>query len=93
MNFKIAFSAYAERESHYYYTPLTEDWEKANNVCNLLSMFNLATHVIFGSEYSTSNIYLAEIWKVKLVLDNVTEENDLFMREMVAPMKVKFDKY
>lgn len=56
-------------------------------------MFNLATHVIFGSEYSTSNIYLAEIWKVKLVLDNVTEENDLFMREMVAPMKVKFDKY
>ncbi|KAG5151470.1 hypothetical protein JHK84_027942 [Glycine max] len=66
---------------------MTLDWEKANNVCNLLSMFNLATHVIFGSEYSTSNIYLAEIWKVKLVLDNVTEENDLFMREMVAPMK------
>jgi len=31
--------------------------------------------------------------KLASTLDNVAEENDLFMREMVAPMKVKFDKY
>jgi len=82
LNFKIVFSTYAEREAHYTYAPSTEDWEKVNKVCKLLSVINLATHVIFGSEYPTSNLFLAEIWKVKLVLDIVAGENDLFMREM-----------
>jgi hypothetical protein len=34
---------------------------------------------------------MSEVWKVKQILDNADE--DLFMREMTHPMKIKFDKY
>jgi len=56
-------------------------------------VFNIATNVISGSDYPTANLYLAEVWMVKQVLDNASKDRDLFMREMVAPMKVKFEKY
>ena len=93
MKFKIAFSAYKEREPHYDYAPSYEDWEKVEKVCQLLEVFNLATLVISGSEYLTSNLYLPEVWRVKQVIDNAAEDHDLFMKEMAKPMKHKFDKY
>ncbi|XP_057457297.1 zinc finger BED domain-containing protein RICESLEEPER 1-like [Lotus japonicus] len=65
LKFKTAFDAYKEREPHYDYTPSSEDWSKVEKVCKLLEVFDLATHVISGSEYPTSNLYLAEVWRVK----------------------------
>jgi hypothetical protein len=53
----------------------------------------LTTILNIGSEYLTANFYLAEVWKVKVILDKADEDEDLFMREMVSPIKVKFDKY
>ena len=38
-------------------------------------------------------MYLAEVWKVKQIIDKEIEDEDLFIREMVGPMKKKFDKY
>lgn len=93
LKFKIVFPAYKEREPHYGFAPSDEDWEKVEKVCKLLDVFNLATHIISGSEYPTANLYLPEIWRVKQVIDSAAEDNDLFMREMAAPMKLKFDKY
>jgi len=57
-------------------------------VCKLLEVFNLTTHIILGSEYLTTNLYLAEVWRVKQVIDNSSEDEDFFMRDMVAPMKL-----
>ncbi|XP_019416393.1 PREDICTED: zinc finger BED domain-containing protein RICESLEEPER 2-like [Lupinus angustifolius] len=54
---------------------------------------NLATHVISSSEYPTANLYLTEVARVKDVIDKASEDEDHFMREMVASMKIKFDKY
>ncbi|XP_058760052.1 zinc finger BED domain-containing protein RICESLEEPER 2-like [Vicia villosa] len=93
LNFKIAFAAYKEREPHYDYAPFPEEWNKVEKVCKLLEVFNRATHVISGSEYPTENLYLSEVWKVKEILDKAGEDEDLFMREMAGPMKIKFDKY
>lgn len=93
LKFKIVFPAYKEREPHYGFAPSHEDWEKVEKVCKLLEVFNLATHVISGSEYPTANLYLPEIWRVKQVIDNAAEDIDLFMREMAGPMKLKFDKH
>ncbi|KAK2454964.1 zinc finger BED domain-containing protein RICESLEEPER [Trifolium repens] len=53
----------------------------------------LTTILNIGSEYPTANLYLAEVWKVKVILDKADEDEDLFMREMASPLKVKFDKY
>ncbi|XP_019163589.1 PREDICTED: zinc finger BED domain-containing protein RICESLEEPER 2-like [Ipomoea nil] len=91
--FKHAFSDYNEKEPHYKYAPSFEDWDKIEKVCKLLEVFNDATHVISGSDYPTSNLYLAEIQRVKKVIDNAAECFDMFMREMAKPMKAKFDKY
>ncbi|XP_027343148.1 zinc finger BED domain-containing protein RICESLEEPER 2-like [Abrus precatorius] len=89
LKFKIVFPTYKEKEPHYTYEPSQEDWEKVEKVCQLLKVFNLATHVISGSDYPTANLYLPEVWRV----DKAAEDEDYFMREMVAVMKVKFDKY
>jgi hypothetical protein len=59
----------------------------------ILFFFNTTTILNVGSEYPTANLYLAEVWKVKEILDKAGEDEDLFMREMASPMKVKFDKY
>ncbi|KAL1359242.1 hypothetical protein AAHE18_04G094400 [Arachis hypogaea] len=66
------------------------DFEK---IYKLLKVFNLATHVISGSEYPTANLYLPEVWRVKQVIDDAIEDRDSFMREMATSMKEKFDKY
>ena len=59
----------------------------------MLEVFNDATHVTSGSEYPTSNLYLAEVHRVKQVIDEAMESPDLFINEMAIPMKEKFDKY
>lgn len=91
--FKTVFSSYQDREPLYKYAPLVEDWDKVEKICQFLHVFNLATHSISGSEYPTENLYLAEVWKVKRVIDNATDGSDTFIKEMVEPMKVKFDKF
>ncbi|KAH1061081.1 hypothetical protein GYH30_004536 [Glycine max] len=93
LKFKIAFASYKEKEPHYNYAPSLEEWNQVEKVCKLLEVFNLATHVISGSEYPTANLYLAEVWKVKQILDKEIEDEDLFIREMAGPMKKNFDKY
>ncbi|WOL20035.1 zinc finger BED domain-containing protein RICESLEEPER 2-like [Canna indica] len=67
LKFKIIFPAYKEREPHYKYAPSEEDWKKVEKICKLLEVFNLATHVISGSDYPTANLYLPEVWRVKQV--------------------------
>ncbi|KAF1877017.1 hypothetical protein Lal_00033570 [Lupinus albus] len=93
LKFKTVFASYKDKEPHYNYAPSNEDWDKVEKVCRLLYVFNLATHVISGSEYPTATLYLAEVVRVKDVIDKASEDEDHFMREMVAPMKIKFEKY
>lgn len=93
LKFKLAFADYQEREPHYGFEPSQEDWEKVEKICKLLEIFNSATHIISGSEYTTANLYLPEIWRVKQVIDNAYEDENVFIRDMAAQMKLKFDKY
>nr|XP_025640728.1 zinc finger BED domain-containing protein RICESLEEPER 2-like [Arachis hypogaea] len=93
LKFKFVFPVYKEREPHYNYEPSSEDWRKVEKICKLLKNFNLTTHVISGSEYSTANLYLPEVWRVKQVIDDAIEDRDSFIREMATSMKEKFDKY
>ncbi|KAI5398217.1 hypothetical protein KIW84_063851 [Lathyrus oleraceus] len=47
----------------------------------------------WGSEYPTANLYLAEVFRIKLVLDQAIQDESDFMKEMEKAMKGKFDKY
>ncbi|XP_071712324.1 zinc finger BED domain-containing protein RICESLEEPER 1-like isoform X2 [Rutidosis leptorrhynchoides] len=71
-------------EPKFQHLPSEEDWDNVTSMC---------TNVISGSYYPTANLYLIEVYKVKQVLDNGTNSEDQFVRDMVKVMKVKFDKY
>ncbi|KAK4407752.1 hypothetical protein Sango_0356200 [Sesamum angolense] len=80
-------------ELHYDICPSAEDWTKAEKVCSVLELFWTATHIVLGSDYPTSNLFLNEVSRVKVLLDKKALENDIFIRDMVAKTKSKFDKY
>lgn len=73
--------------------PDDDDWEKVEKVSKLLEVFNVVTNIISGSEYPTANLYLAEVFRIKLVLDQAIQDESDFMKEMEKAMKGKFDKY
>lgn len=58
--FKISF-LYKERGPHYDNAPSNEDWDLNEKVCQFFEAVNLATLVILGSEYPSSNLYFAEV--------------------------------
>ncbi|KAK9282730.1 hypothetical protein L1049_010950 [Liquidambar formosana] len=93
LEFKDVFSRYKERDPGYHYLPTSEDWEKAENVCQFLEVFNEVTNIISGSEYPTSNLFLTEIWRVKEVLNEKKVNEKPYIREMTKQMAEKFDKY
>ncbi|KAL0352353.1 UNVERIFIED_CONTAM: hypothetical protein Scaly_1624000 [Sesamum calycinum] len=93
IKFKDAFPRFANRELYYDICPSAEDWTKAKKVCSVLELFWTAMHIVSGSDYPTSNLFLNEVSRVKVLLDKKAQENDIFIRDMVAKMKSKFDKY
>ncbi|XP_071916286.1 zinc finger BED domain-containing protein RICESLEEPER 2-like [Coffea arabica] len=93
IKYKEVFPRFQVREPLYESCPSSEDWEKVEKVCTILEKFYTATHIISGSEYPTSNLFLPEILKVKKLLDARVNDEDDFVRGMITRMKLKFDKY
>ncbi|KAK4406727.1 Zinc finger BED domain-containing protein RICESLEEPER 3 [Sesamum angolense] len=93
IRFKDVFPRFAAEDPHYGDYPCPEDWEKVEKVCSVLEVFWDATHIISGSDYPTSNLFLNEVILVKVLLDEKSLDNDAFIRDMVERMKIKFDKY
>ena len=56
-------------------------------------VFNAATNLTSGSEYSTSNLHLGQVYRIKEVLDNAFRDDSLFIQEMAQKMKRKFNTY
>lgn len=75
------------------YVPSNEDWEKVKHVCFLLHVFDGATKILSGYQYPTSNLFLAELKRVKELIDKKVNDSNLYMRDMAETMKEKFDKY
>ncbi|KAG8391458.1 hypothetical protein BUALT_Bualt01G0189900 [Buddleja alternifolia] len=93
IKFKDVFPRYADRDPLYVDCPSPSDWEKVVKVCSLLEVFWKATHVISGSYYPISNLFLQEVVRVKVELDSKSQSSDDFIYDMVDSMKHKFDKY
>jgi hypothetical protein len=93
IKFKEVFPRFRDREPSYLCCPEREDWDKVEKVCEVLEVFSIATNIISGSDYPTSNLFLNEVYRVKVLLDTKSVSDDPFIRAMVSKMKVKFDKY
>ena len=56
-------------------------------------MFNIATDVIFKSEYPITNLCFIEVYQIKQFLNEAIAKNNLsFIKNIVMAMKDKFDK-
>ncbi|KAJ7974897.1 zinc finger BED domain-containing protein RICESLEEPER 2-like [Quillaja saponaria] len=93
LQFKDAFPLFQKRGPHYKHLPSVEDWNRVELVCEVLEVFSVSTKMISGSEYPTSNLFLSEIYRVKEVLEKKTNDQNIFMKEMIKKMRAKFDKY
>ncbi|XP_031256643.1 zinc finger BED domain-containing protein RICESLEEPER 1-like [Pistacia vera] len=85
--------AQAQPRGIYSNSPNLEDWDKVEKVCQILKVFSDATNINSGSDYPTSNKFLAEVCRVKILLDRHANDKDDFVRSMVRLMKANFDKY
>ncbi|KAK2363221.1 zinc finger BED domain-containing protein RICESLEEPER [Trifolium repens] len=93
MQFKEVFPHFQDRGAWYTTLPDEDDWKKVEKVSKLLEVFNAVTNIISGSEYPTANLYLAEVYRIKQVLDIAAHDESNFMKVMAKAMKTKFDKY
>ena len=56
-------------------------------MCNILQVFWIAaTHIIFGNNYPTTNLYLNEVFWIKVVPDSKDDDEDYFIRSVVQRM-------
>jgi hypothetical protein len=60
------------------------------NVNQVLLVFNDVTNVVSGSDYSTANLYLPEVWRMKEVLINKCEDRNEYMRSMASKIMVNY---
>ncbi|XP_057760243.1 zinc finger BED domain-containing protein RICESLEEPER 2-like [Arachis stenosperma] len=93
LHFKEVFTRFQDREPNYRYLPDHEEWDKVEKIAEVLQVINCATNIISGSKYPTANLYLAEVFRIKLILDEAVNSGPFFIKEMAAKMKLKFDKY
>jgi hypothetical protein len=70
-----------------------EEWEKIENMNQVLAVFNDVTIIVSGSDYLTSNLFLPEVWKMKEIVDAKAGDRNEYIRLMVARISDKFDKY
>ncbi|KAK8936844.1 hypothetical protein KSP39_PZI012699 [Platanthera zijinensis] len=90
---KNAFSMYSDMDDHFNTCPTQEEWEKVELVCEIWGVFNRTTNLISGSDYPTANLFLPEIYGIKIILDRQVSDDRAFVRDMILKMKLKFDKY
>jgi hypothetical protein len=90
VQFKEVFPRYHQSDQAFKWFVSLEEWEKVENVNQLLSIFNEVTNIASGIEYSTSNLFLLEVWRMK---EMKCMDNNEYIRAMTSKMSNKFEKY
>ncbi|WOH11677.1 hypothetical protein DCAR_0831167 [Daucus carota subsp. sativus] len=94
IEFKNTFLIYSTSNSWFKeYVPTDDDWERVENICSFLDVFSNVTKIISGTRYSTSNLFLSEIRRVKQVIDKKAVHLNVHIRTMARTMELKFEKY
>ena len=93
LQFKAVFPRFKERDSNYKWLPTEEDWTRAVEVSKFLEVFKEATEAFSGSKHPTSNLFLRQIWKVELKMNEKSSDTIDFMKKMTTKMNKKFAKY
>ncbi|KAI3681210.1 hypothetical protein L6452_35995 [Arctium lappa] len=82
IKFRQVFPRHAMHDRNYTSCPDEEEWGKIAKFLDILKMFIDATNSISGSEYPLSNLFLAEVERIKVMLDKQSESSDDFVKTM-----------
>ncbi|XP_062170992.1 zinc finger BED domain-containing protein RICESLEEPER 1-like [Alnus glutinosa] len=82
VQFKDVFPRYDQSDQAFQWLISPEEWEKVENVNQILSIFNDVANIVSGSEYPTSNLFLPEVWRIKEVLLLKCRDNNEYIRVM-----------
>jgi hypothetical protein len=93
IKFREVFPRYHRVEQAFLWVVSSEEWEKVENVNQVLAVFNDVTNIVSGSDYPTSNLFLPEVWRMKEIVDVKAGDRNEYMRLMAGRMSDKFDKY
>ncbi|XP_059429199.1 zinc finger BED domain-containing protein RICESLEEPER 2-like [Corylus avellana] len=93
IRFKEVFPRYHRVEQAFLWVVSPEQWDKVENVNQVLVVFNDVTDVVSGSDYPTSNLFLPEVWRMKEIVDIKVADRNEYIRLMTAKMSDKFAKY
>jgi hypothetical protein len=93
LEFKEVFPLYSYMDSGFQWLPSDEHWDKIENVCQLLGVFNQVTNIVSGSDYPTANLFLSEVWRMKDILAKKCGDQNEYIQSMARRMNYKFEKY
>ncbi|KAA8538966.1 hypothetical protein F0562_025658 [Nyssa sinensis] len=89
LEFREVFPRYQDRDPSFIYMPSVEDWVKVEHVCDFLGTFNVITNIISRTEYPTANLFLSELWRIKVLLNEKSVDDNEFIRAMASMMKAR----
>jgi len=61
IRYRRAFGCLAIRDRNYVHFPSSDEWKKAEKMCEFLKPFYVMTNLISGSSYPTSNHYCMQV--------------------------------
>ncbi|CAK8567215.1 unnamed protein product [Lathyrus sativus] len=83
-----------ENDAFLTFLPDTNDWEDVHDVGKFLEVFADITSIISGTSYPIANLFLDELYKVKVLLDKPSSiSNNPQLQVLANEMKLKYDKY
>lgn len=82
LEFKEAFPMYLYMDSGFQWLSSNEDFDKIENVCQLLGIFNQVTNIVSGSDYSTSNLFFPKVWRMKDILTTKCGNRNEYIKSM-----------
>ncbi|EOA12330.1 hypothetical protein CARUB_v10007925mg, partial [Capsella rubella] len=77
---------------NYNFHPTEDEWHRLKLICEFLEPFDHITNLISGSTYPTFNLYFMQVWKINEWLISNSENQDEVIRNMIVPMRERFDK-
>ncbi|XP_058757512.1 zinc finger BED domain-containing protein RICESLEEPER 2-like [Vicia villosa] len=94
-HYREVWPRYAEENGAFLsYLPDANDWKDVHDICKFLEVFADVTSIISGTSYPTANLFLSELYRVKVLLDNPSNiSNNPQLQALANEMKLKYDKY
>ncbi|GLT68184.1 hypothetical protein SLA2020_404400 [Shorea laevis] len=93
IQFKYVFPKYHQYDQLFKWVVTLEQWQKVENVNQVLAIFNEVTNIVSRSDYPTSNMFLLEVWTMKEILTLKSMDKNEYIKAMAIKMAEKFDKY